>query len=80
MRATRRAIRAALHRHVPHGAEVDLLDLYGIIELAISLDSEDWTSDGYGQSRWKRNVRNVLQELRATGGVIRIDRGRYLIP
>jgi hypothetical protein len=50
---------------------------YQAVRESLSLDSEDLDSDGFHQTRWERNVRNLLQYRITSGHLLRTDRGEY---
>lgn len=60
---------AILARHLKAGLWTPLSDIYLLVEQRIVLDDEDMQPDSRGSSssRWKRNVRNVLQRRKTEG-------------
>jgi len=52
--------------------------IYAVVKKSLSFDAEDLESDRVSQSKWERNVRNLLQYRLDTGDVRRTDRGEYL--
>jgi hypothetical protein len=79
MQATKAAIEDVLDRHAPRNEPVGLRELYALVATHIDLDDEDRLSDGFFQTRWQRNVRNVLQLRLQDRTVTRPARGSYVL-
>lgn len=80
MRAKRPAIWRALQAGMRPDQPYALQEIYAVVGKTIVFDSEDLESDGVSQSKWERNVRNLLQYRLDTGDVHRTDRGEYVLP
>jgi hypothetical protein len=64
---------------MPQDEWISLPDIYEIIERNHNLDDEDYQpqSPGSDVPKWKRNVRNVLQYRKKTGGIDWNGNGNY---
>ena len=80
MHATKDAIDAVLDRHAPRDAPLSLREIYALVATHVALDDEDRMSDGFLQTRWQRNVRNVLQLRKQARALTWVERGRYMLP
>jgi len=61
------------------GVSYDLQEIYRLVAYRLTLSASDQGFDGVSQTRWERNVRNLLQGRLATGEVVRTARGQYQI-
>lgn len=77
MKATRPAIWRILQATMPATEPFSLRSAYQAVTDALTLDAEDLGSDGGHQTRWERNVRNLLQYRTTSGNLLRTDRGEY---
>ena len=71
-----------IQRALAKRSVVHLRDLYAAVQAALCLDAEDMlpAAPGSTDPRWKRNVRNVLQQKRAEGKVEWLGAARYRLP
>lgn len=74
-------IRAALLHHIKRGELYPLSDLYDVVRRRVELREGDFLPEAPGASgpRWKRNVRNQLQQMRTEGTLILWDRAMYAL-
>lgn len=79
MNATMGAVWDVLQRWMPGAGPMTLQQIYELVESHLSLDAEDQGSDGFTQTVWKRNVRNVLQHHKVRGDIGWLGDGRYLM-
>ncbi len=67
---------------LPRDRWLPLGQLYPRIEARVTLDREDFlpSAPTNDEPKWKRNVRNVLQQQKATGKVLWNGHGSYRLP
>ena len=60
-----------IKKNIKKGYWTTIEDIYKIVQLNISLDSEDFQPQSPSSDipKWKRNVRNVLQYRKKTGEI-----------
>jgi hypothetical protein len=79
MQATKAAIEDVLDRHAPRNEPIGLRELYALVATHLDLGDDDLMSDEFSQTRWQRNVRNVLQLRLRTRSITRPARGWYVL-
>lgn len=73
---------SVMKSRLPVNRILDISEIYSVVENNLSLTPDDfvpsskWTSE----PRWKRNVRNILQNRKSTSQIIWLKNGKYFIP
>lgn len=73
---------AVMKSTLPVNKILDIGEIYSVIEAKINLEPDDFEpSSKWGTDpRWKRNVRNILQNRKASSQIIWMKNGKYFIP
>ena len=60
----------------------ELTEIYQAVEYSVELDEEDYEPQAPNSNtpKWNRNVRNVLQYRKQTGGVLWDENAKYKLP
>ena len=64
---------AIMERLLPKGTWIHLSFIYSVIEKEANLIKEDYepsSANKHSDYRWKRNVRNILQDRKTTGRIL----------
>lgn len=67
---------------LPRNTVISISDIYDAVENNINLTTDDMVSSSAQSSdpRWKRNVRNILQNRKTTSRIIWLRDGNYFLP
>ena len=67
---------------LPRNQVVGLQQIYSLVERHIKLTPDDWLPSAKKtvDTRWKRNIRNILQYRKTTSEIIWVGEGKYILP